>query len=180
MTPWRQSGGASFQAATCCGPWESRSKTSEASVPVRGAGPNRALKIAMETGAVPGERIVGIVMPGEGITIYPIFAKALEQYDSQPERWVDLAWDSAGAEQRFPARIKLMILNEVGALAQVAQVIGELEGNIDELIMTAKAEARDFFDLDILLEVHDIKHLNDIMAGLRARQIVSQVARVTG
>ena len=64
---------------------------------------------------MPGERIVGILTPGEGITIYPIFAKALEQFDNQPERWVDLAWDTAAAEeQRFPARITVTILNEVG------------------------------------------------------------------
>ena len=62
---------------------------------------NTALKISPETGAVPGERIVGIIMPGEGITIYPIFAKALEQFDNQPERWVDLAWDSAARTSTF-------------------------------------------------------------------------------
>ncbi|MFN4142549.1 RelA/SpoT family protein, partial [Aestuariivirga sp.] len=66
----------------------------ELSVPVRGVARTTALRIAPETGAVPGERIVGILTPGEGITIYPIFAKALEQYDNQPERWVDLAWDT--------------------------------------------------------------------------------------
>ncbi len=37
------------------------------SLPVRGAAANMALKIHMLTGAVPGERIVGIVTPGEGI-----------------------------------------------------------------------------------------------------------------
>jgi GTP pyrophosphokinase len=149
-------------------------------VPVRGAGANTALKIANETGAVPGERIVGIITPGEGLTIYPIFAKALEKFDSEPERWVDLAWDSIAPEQRFPARIKLTILNEVGALAQVTQVISDAGGNIDELQMSARAAARDFFDLDVLIEVHDVKHLNQIMAGLRARQIVSEVTRVAG
>ena len=81
-----------------------------------------ALRISPETGAVPGERIVGILTPGEGITIYPIFAKALEQFDNQPERWVDLAWDTGAEDQRFPARITVSILNEVGALAQVTQV----------------------------------------------------------
>jgi (p)ppGpp synthase/HD superfamily hydrolase len=129
---------------------------------------------------VPGERIVGIIMPGAGITIYPIFAKALEQFDNQPERWVDLAWDTGAAEQSFPARLKVTILNEVGSLAQVAQAIGDLGGNIDALQMVAREGARDFFDLDITVEVHDLKHLNDIMAGLRSRSAVSEVNRKTG
>ncbi|MGQ0486526.1 MAG: RelA/SpoT family protein [Hyphomicrobiales bacterium] len=151
-----------------------------APIPVRGANRTAALRIAPETGAVPGERIVGIITPGEGIVIYPIFAKALEQFDGEPERWVDLAWDQTAAEQRFPARIKVTILNEVGALAQVTQTIGDQGGNIDELQMVARAGARDFFDLDITVEVHDLKHLNEIMMGLRTRSAVSSVARVTG
>ena len=155
-------------------------RSGAASIPVRGANRTAALRIAPETGAVPGERIVGIITPGEGIVIYPIFAKALEQFDGEPERWVDLAWDQTAAKQRFPARIKVTVLNEVGALAQVTQTIGDEDGNIDELQMVARAGARDFFDLDINVEVHDLKHLNDIMMGLRSRSAVSSVARVTG
>ena len=152
----------------------------EHSLPVRGVNRTTALKIYPKTGAVPGERIVGIVTPGEGITIYPIFAKALEQFDNQPERWVDLAWDAAAAGQRFPARIAVTILNEVGSLAQVTQVIGEHGGNIDALQMVAREGSRDFFDLDITVEVNDLKHLNDIMMGLRTKSPVSAVTRATG
>ncbi|MBL8905623.1 MAG: bifunctional (p)ppGpp synthetase/guanosine-3',5'-bis(diphosphate) 3'-pyrophosphohydrolase [Rhizobiales bacterium] len=153
---------------------------SEEGVPVRGAARGTALAISLETGAVPGERIVGILTPGQGITVYPIFAKALEKFDAEPERWIDLTWDAAAEDQRFPARIKVTIHNEVGALAQVAQTIGESGGNIDELQMVTRGVARDFFDLDILLEVHDLKHLNEIMAGLRARPLVSAIERATG
>jgi (p)ppGpp synthase/HD superfamily hydrolase len=149
-------------------------------VPVRGASRDAVLKISTDVGAVPGERIVGIQMPGEGVTIYPIFARALQQFEDEPQRWIDLAWDADAQAGRCPARIRITLFNEPGALAQVAQTIGDADGNIDELQMTARPGARDFFDLDILVEVHDLKHLNDIMDGLRARPLVSQVARFTG
>jgi GTP pyrophosphokinase len=160
----------------------SRTPKAEAppAIPVRGVSGHMALRISLETGAVPGERIAGILTPGEGITIYPIFARALQQYEDQPERWIDLAWDATGEDQRFPARIKVSIHNEVGALAQVAQTISDAAGNIDELQMVTREGARDFFDLQILLEVRDIKHLNLIMNGLRQRPLVSAVTRVTG
>src|SRR5262249_5658604 len=51
-------------------------------IPVRGVNRDLPLTISPQTGAVPGERIVGIMTPGQGITIYPIFAKALEEFDS--------------------------------------------------------------------------------------------------
>ena len=149
------------------------------SLPVRGAATGVAMKIHSATGAVPGERIVGIVSAGEGITIYPIFADALEQFDQEPERWVDLAWGVAEDGQRFPARIAITIANEVGALAQVTQVIGDHGGNIDELTLHSRHGARDFYDLVLVLEVTDIRHLNVIMNELRAKPLVSEVSRVT-
>ncbi len=150
------------------------------SIPVRGVAANTALKFHLKTGAVPGERIVGIFTPGDGITIYPIFAQGLEAFDTQPERWIDLTWDNIEDGQRFPARINITIINEVGALAQVAQVIGEQGANIDELQLAAREGVRDFFDLTVLLEVEDVRHLNSVMNGLKAKAAVSQVSRVTG
>jgi len=158
----------------------SRHGEAETGIPVRGAGRDQALKFSLATGAVPGERIVGIRMPGEGIVIYPIFARALEGFDSEPSRWIDLTWDSTTEGQRFPARILVKVYNEVGALAQVAQVIGDSGANIDELQMVTQEGARDFFDLDILIEVHDLKHLNQIMRDLELKPLVSSVDRAEG
>ncbi len=159
----------------------SKSKSSDGqAIPVRGATANTALKIYMRTGAVPGERIVGILSPGEGIMIYPIFAQLLDQYDTQPERWVDLAWGHVEEGQRFPARITITLINEVGALAQVAQVISDEDANIDELHLHARAGMRDYFDLEVLLEVFDVRHLTGVINKLKLKSAVSAVARVTG
>ena len=147
-------------------------------IAVRGVNRDLPLRIAEATGAVPGERIVGILTPGKGIMVYPIFSRQLQEFDDQPERWIDLAWDLSDDSLRYPARLAIKIHNEVGALAQVTQTIGELGGNIDQLAMNTRA--RDFYDLDITLEVHDIKHLSDIMNTLRAKPLVSSVDRATG
>ena len=155
-------------------------KSGELSIPVRGAAAGSALKIHLRTGAVPGERIVGIVTPGQGITIYPIFADALEKFDAEPERWLDLAWGHAEEGQRFPARIKLTLLNEVGALALVTQAISDKGGNIDGLNLQAQEGVRDFFELEILLEVFDVRHLNEIISEIKSKASVSQISRVTG
>ena len=42
---------------------------------------------------MPGDRIVGIMTPGEGITIYPIQSTALKEFEDEPERWLDVRWD---------------------------------------------------------------------------------------
>nr|AAF04327.1 RelA/SpoT homolog [Bradyrhizobium japonicum] len=97
-------------------------------------------EVRAERRAVPGDRIVGIVTPGEGITIYPIQAPALKDFEEEPERWLDVRWDIEDtAPQRFPARIRVENVNEPGALAQIATVIAEHDGNIDNISMQRRS-----------------------------------------
>ncbi|HMN86544.1 MAG TPA: DUF5913 domain-containing protein, partial [Bauldia sp.] len=145
-------------------------------IPIRGLTGNMPVRFA-EGGAVPGDRIVGIMTPGEGITIYPIHSPALKAFDDEPDRWLDVRWDTdADAGARFPARIDVTALNEPGTLAQVAQVIADNDGNISNLKIAKSAP--DFSEMVIDVEVHDLKHLTRLIAQLRSRPVVSTVARV--
>jgi len=148
-----------------------------AAIPIRGINTDLPVRFAPNGGAVPGDRIVGILTPGEGITIYPIQSAALRDFEDKPERWLDLRWDvEERTPQRFPARIALQTVNEPGSLAQVTQVIAEHDGNIDNIHM--ERSAPDFTSITIDLEVFDIKHLNSIIAQLRAKDVVAGAERV--
>src|SRR5450756_1388804 len=134
-------------------------------IPIRGINSDLPVKFAPNGGAVPGDRIVGIVSPGEGITIYPIQSPALKDFEES-------------TPQRFPARILVDNVNEPGSLAQVATVIAEHDGNIDNISMSRRSQ--DFTELTIDLEVYDLKHLSAIIAQLRAKAVVARVERVNG
>ena len=149
------------------------------SIPIRGINSDLPVRFAPNGGAVPGDRIVGILNPGEGITIYPIQSATLKDFEETPERWLDVRWDmDERTPQRFPARIAVQSVNEPGTLAQIAQVIAENDGNIDNIRMTRRSP--DFTDCTIDLEVYDLKHLNAIIAQLRAKKVVAAADRVTG
>ncbi|MGY4308270.1 guanosine-3',5'-bis(diphosphate) 3'-pyrophosphohydrolase [Bradyrhizobium sp. USDA 4369] len=148
-------------------------------IPISGLNSGLPVKFAPNGGAVPGDRIVGIVTPGEGITIYPIQSPALKDFEEEPERWLDVRWDvDETTPQRFPARIRVENVNEPGSLAQVATVIAEHDGNIDNISMSRRSP--DFTELTIDLEVYDLKHLSAIINQLRAKTIVARVDRVNG
>ncbi|MCP3383722.1 bifunctional (p)ppGpp synthetase/guanosine-3',5'-bis(diphosphate) 3'-pyrophosphohydrolase [Bradyrhizobium sp. CCGUVB4N] len=152
---------------------------SPVAIPIGGNNSDLPVKFAPNGGAVPGDRIVGIVTPGEGITIYPIQSPALKDFEEEPERWLDARWDiEDSAPQRFPARIKVENVNEPGALAQIATVIAEHDGNIDNISMQRRSP--DFTETTIDLEVYDLKHLSAILAQLRAKAVVARVERVNG
>jgi RelA/SpoT family (p)ppGpp synthetase len=148
-------------------------------IPIRGINGDLPVRFAPEGGAVPGDRIVGILNPGEGITIYPIQSPALSEFEDHPERWLDVRWVSDDrVPRRFPVRISVQSVNEPGSLANIAQVIAEHDGNIDNIHMTRRAP--DFTDVLIDLEVYDLKHLTAILAQLRAKPMVAKAERVNG
>jgi len=150
-----------------------------AAIPIRGINTDLPVRFAPNGGAVPGDRIVGIMTPGEGITIYPIQSPALSEFEDQPERWLDVRWDvDEKMPQRFPARLTVQSVNEPGSLAQIAQVIAEHDGNIDNIHMSRQSP--DFTEVTIDLEVYDLKHLTSILSQLRAKKVIAAAERVNG
>jgi GTP pyrophosphokinase len=130
-----------------------------------------------EGGALPGDRIVGVLTGGEGIRIFQIHSPRLKEYEH--ERWIDVTWDlETDNPERFLAKISVTALNEPGTLAQIAQLIGEEDGNIDNVRMVRRAP--DFTEMAIEIEVWDLDHLTRIVSGLKAKSVVSKVERVFG
>jgi guanosine-3',5'-bis(diphosphate) 3'-pyrophosphohydrolase len=150
-----------------------------AAIPIRGINTDLPVRFAPNGGAVPGDRIVGIMTPGEGITIYPIHSSALKEFEEEPERWLDVRWDvDEKTPQRFPAQLAVQSVNEPGSLAQIAQVIAEHDGNIDNIRMSRQSP--DFTELTIDLEVYNLKHLTSIISQLRAKKVIANAERVNG
>ncbi|WP_281977654.1 RelA/SpoT family protein [Pseudorhizobium flavum] len=145
-------------------------------VPIRGLSSSMHVKFA-PSGAVPGDRIVGIMEEGSGITIYPIQAPALQHFDDQPERWIDVRWDLDDSNKsRFAARIFMNALNEPGTLATVAQTIAGLDINIRNLDMGRVAA--DFSEIVLDVEVWDLRQLNQLLTQLKDLDCISTVKRL--
>ena len=182
-TPRQQTSDGWFDAGAASGVMKFRvpdgGSDDRTSIPIRGLSGELPVRFAPNGGAVPGDRIVGILTPGEGITIYPIQSPALKEFDDQPGLWLDVRWDIDPTKpSRFTARIALNSLNEPGSLAQIAVVIAENDGNIDNIKMIPKAA--DFHEILIDLEVWDLKHLTRIINQLRAKPIIASATRVNG
>ncbi len=147
-----------------------------AGIPVRGLKGDIPVEFA-EGGAIPGDRIVGILTDGKGVRIYPIHSPKLAEFDEQLDRWVDVTWDiDERIPERYPVEIAVTALNEPGSLAGIAQLIGDEEGNIDNISMVDRAA--DFTIMHIMLEVWDTDHLNRIITGLKGQKSVNLVERI--
>ncbi len=141
--------------------------------------PDLPVHYAPNGGALPGDRIVGILDPEKSITIYPIQSPDLTAFDDQPERWLDVRWNINDDERQFfPAKLEILAINEPGTLGTIATVIGENGANIDNIVMRPNSPETRLLVADV--EVSDVKHLSSIVSQLRARPIVSKVERING
>ncbi len=148
-------------------------------MPIRGIESDLPVRFAPNGGAVPGDRIIGILTPGEGITIYPIQSPALMDFDDEPDRWLDVRWEMSNAtNRRFPAQVKISALNEPGAFAEIAKVFGDADANIDGISVLKTSPEFRVVMLDV--EVWNLKQLNAIIVELRSKPLVSDVERVNG
>lgn len=146
-------------------------------LPIRGLIDGMAMHFARCCHPLPGERIVGIVTTGKGVTIHTIDCETLEGFQDQPERWVDVAWDD-DAESAHVGRLDVVIANEPGSLGSLSTVIGKNGGNIMNLKIVNRSI--DFFEMLIDVEVADIRHLTTIIAALRATPVINSVDRARG
>ncbi len=145
-------------------------------VPIRGLIAGMAVHFAGCCHPLPGERIVGIVSTGKGVTIHTIDCETLESFAEMPERWLDVSWEVGGSDVPIHVgRIHVLVNNEPGALGTISTVIGRDGGNITNLKIVHRS--MDFFEILIDIEVTDIKQLTDIMAALRATRVVNSVDR---
>lgn len=156
-----------------------RDQVSDTAMPIKGLIPGMAVHFARCCHPLPGDRIVGIVTTGKGVTVHTIDCETLETFADTPERWLDVSWGTGpDSPEAHVGRVNITFQNEPGGLGNITTVIGKNGGDIVNLKITSRTI--DFWDIVIDIYVQDIKHLNNIIAALRATPLVSTVDRAKG
>ena len=100
---------------------------------------------------------------------------ALEEFEDQTSRWVDLHWHSGRHAPVFTVSLEITISNDAGVLGRICTLIGEQKANISDLRFTDRKP--DFFRLIIDVDLRDVEHLHLIMTALEAETDVAQISR---
>jgi GTP pyrophosphokinase len=128
---------------------------------------------------LPGDRIVGIVSTGKGITIHKSDCHNLSGFADSPERFLDVDWDyEGGAGGTHLGRLEVIASADRGAISAVTDAIARQEGAIQNLRISHRGP--DFQEISVDVEVKDLRHLSGIIAALRAVQGVAQAERGKG
>ncbi|MCK8783569.1 bifunctional (p)ppGpp synthetase/guanosine-3',5'-bis(diphosphate) 3'-pyrophosphohydrolase [Roseomonas sp. NAR14] len=134
---------------------------------------------------LPGERIVGIVSTGKGVVVHAADCRTLASFAATPERFLDVDWEeeagarpSAALGTGHVGRISVVAANDPNVLATLANAVSKQDGTISNIRILHRAT--DYCEVQVDVEVTDVRHLSNIIAGLRACQGVTQVERAHG
>ncbi|TAJ81210.1 MAG: bifunctional (p)ppGpp synthetase/guanosine-3',5'-bis(diphosphate) 3'-pyrophosphohydrolase [Gallionellaceae bacterium] len=131
-----------------------------------------AIQFAKCCRPIPGDPIIGVIKPGQGLIVHTHDCPSLRKGRSGTEEWLDVAWDK-NINKLFEVSIKLIVANQRGVLAKVAASIAEAESNIENVHFSSEGE---YTALYFTLQVNNRLHLANVMRNLRR---ISEVVRIT-
>src|ERR1700740_414774 len=123
-----------------------------------------------------GEAIVGYVTRGKGVAVHAINCPNVVNLMYEPERRIDVSWaKDESTPNIYPVKLTVFCDDRYGMLKLITGVIGDAKSNIRNIeARTANSQAV----VDIILDISDLKHLENIIHGLRKIPGVRDVQRL--
>jgi GTP diphosphokinase / guanosine-3',5'-bis(diphosphate) 3'-diphosphatase len=112
---------------------------------------------------VPGDRILGYITRGRGLTIHAIDCPNLEALDYDRERLVEVEWDTA-TPGHHAVKIAVIAEDKTGVLANVSSAIAECQANISRAEIITREDRK--AELDFVVEIADTAHLNRVLKAV--------------
>ncbi|WP_374414757.1 bifunctional (p)ppGpp synthetase/guanosine-3',5'-bis(diphosphate) 3'-pyrophosphohydrolase [Novosphingobium colocasiae] len=144
----------------------------ERAISIRGLTPGMGFELADCCHPVPGDRIVGLRRLDQKVEVHNI--NCLTLANGVDADWLDLSWGerTTGAV----GRLRLVLYNRPGTLAEVTQIFAGNRANVSALNMVQRDEPFGTYEVD--LEVSDLAHLTRIVGALRASEAVADAERL--
>lgn len=112
---------------------------------------------------VPGDRILGYITRGRGLTIHSVDCPNLGALDYDRERLVEVEWDTAMLSQHA-VKIAVVAEDKTGVLANVSSAIAECNANISRAEIITREDRK--AELDFVVEIADTSHLNRVLKAI--------------
>lgn len=137
-------------------------KSDEKGVKVKGAR-DLLMQLSRCCNPVPGDRILGYITRGRGLTIHTVDCPNLEALDYDRDRLVEVEWD-ASTPSTHAVKVSVMAVDKTGVLANVSSAIAECHANISRAEIATREDRKAV--LDFIVEVSDTNHLEQVLKAV--------------
>ncbi|MGH7252520.1 MAG: RelA/SpoT family protein [Nitrospiraceae bacterium] len=137
-------------------------KPEEKGVKVKG-GHDLLMQLSRCCSPVPGDRIMGYITRGRGLTIHSVGCPNLDALDYDKERLVEVEWDTT-APSTHPVKVSVLAVDRTGVLASVSSSISGCEANISRAEISTREDRKAV--LDFVIEITDTEHLDRVLKAV--------------
>jgi guanosine-3',5'-bis(diphosphate) 3'-pyrophosphohydrolase len=123
-----------------------------------------------------GEDVVGYVTRGKGVAVHAVNCPNVVNLLYEPERRIDVEWArDEGTPSSYPVKLTVFCDDRFGMLKQMTAVISDAKTNIRDMqVRSSNGQA----NIDVILDIADLKHLENIINGVRKIPGVHDVQRL--
>jgi GTP diphosphokinase / guanosine-3',5'-bis(diphosphate) 3'-diphosphatase len=122
-----------------------------------------------------GERIVGYITRGKGVSVHAASCPNVLNLMFDPERRIDVEWDQAGGDAPYTVRLTMQVEDRKGMLAEISAKVSDINTNITN--MQARTGDDQQARIDMTVEIRDLKHLDKVIKSIKGVQGVIGVER---
>ncbi len=123
---------------------------------------------------IPGDKVIGFITKGKGVTIHRIDCVNIERLTINSERLIDVEWTEDG-NSISPAKLSIEAIDKPGILANLSAVISAANVNISFIKANATSDKRSIIEL--ILEVKNKSQLFDIKNKISQMKGVLNIIR---
>ncbi len=155
-------------------------KKKDHSLPIEGLVNGMAIQYATCCNPIPGDRIMGLINTGSGVTIHSQKCRNLQNFVISPQRVIDVCWkvgDEAGGDL-YGSRLRIVIENKPGGFAEVSSIIANQQVNISNIKLVNRSV--EYFELFVDVDVRSVEHIAEIISELRISKKIIEVERAVG
>ena len=124
-----------------------------------------------------GEKIIGYITRGKGVSVHSASCPNVINLMFDPERRIDVEWDSAAGADQAPyiVRLTMQVEDRKGMLAEISAKVSDINTNITN--MEARTGDDEHARIDMTVEIRDVKHLDRVIKSIKGVEGVLGVER---
>ncbi len=124
-----------------------------------------------------GERIVGYITRGKGVSVHSATCHNVHALMFDPERRIDVEWDTSGVDHApYVVRLVMQVEDRKGMLAEISARVSDINTNITN--MEAQSGEDRHARILMTVEIRDVKHLDKVIKSIKGVKGVLGVERM--
>lgn len=148
----------------------------EGGVVIQGAD-NLLVRLSKCCNPVPGDKIVGYITRGRGVSIHRVDCPNVKQEDDRENRLIDVEWEDTNADKDYDAELQIYGYDRSGLLNDILQVVNALTGSISNI--QGKVDNNQMAIIRLTVSISNLSELEEIVGKIKQVPDIYSVKRIT-